>query len=132
MEGQKLAILKALVPIAWADGALASRESAVIERLLTFFKATDADRESLRAYAETRPSVTDIDVVDLSADDRKFVLENAVMMSFVDGEQTRDEVDTINALARHLGIDVDDANRIMRDSEARAVSFAERTPQRRV
>lgn len=120
MHIQNLAIIKALVPLAWADGEFADREKQILEALLDAYKATDDEKALVRAYAEKERRVEDIDVSELSADDRRTVLQNAVIMSFADYNQSPDEVAVLQQLARHLRIGDEEAKSILQTGAERA------------
>src|SRR5882762_3586512 len=91
MHEEDLAIIKALVPVAWADGVFAEKEEAALEALLVAFNANDEERSQIREYAKEKRTLDDIELQDLSADDRRVLLQHAVLLTFVDGEQGEDE-----------------------------------------
>jgi hypothetical protein len=64
-----------------------------------------------------------LDVGALSADERRLVLENAVVLSFADGNQTMDEVVLLQSLARRLEIPEDEARQIFRVQANRSNSL---------
>jgi uncharacterized tellurite resistance protein B-like protein len=104
MHEQDLAIVKALVPVAWADGVFAGPEREMLDALLAAYQATDKEREILHEYAEQRRTLDDIDLQELSADDRRVLLQHAVLLTFADGDQSADETEFLKALARKLRI----------------------------
>ena len=120
MHVQNLAIIKALVPVAWADGEFADREKQILEALLDVYKASDEEKASVRAYAAVQRRVEDIDVSELSSDDRRMVLQNAVIMSFADYNQSPEEVTVLHELARHLRLGEDEAKAILKSGAERA------------
>ncbi|MEO8877149.1 MAG: TerB family tellurite resistance protein, partial [Polyangiaceae bacterium] len=91
MHEQDMAIVKALVPVAWADNVYDAKEKETIEALLEAFDATDDEKKELRDYAAERKTIDDINLQDLSADDRRLLLQHAVLLTFVDGEQGEEE-----------------------------------------
>ena len=99
MHEQDLAIVRALVPVAWADGVFAEREKEMLDALLDAYGANDKDKEMVREYAETKRTLEDIDVQDLSADDRRVLFQHAVLLTFADGDQSPDEVEFLEKLA---------------------------------
>jgi uncharacterized membrane protein YebE (DUF533 family) len=123
MHEQDIAIVKALVPMAWADGEFAEQEMETIEALLDAFNATDAEKASLREYAKTRRTLDDIQLQELSADDRRVLLQHAVLLSFADGKQTPDEVEFLGKLAARLKIPDDEAKTTMDAAAERAKRF---------
>jgi uncharacterized membrane protein YebE (DUF533 family) len=61
MHEQDIAIVKALVPMAWADGEFAEQERETIDALLDAFNATAAEKEAIKEYAKTRRTLDDIE-----------------------------------------------------------------------
>jgi tellurite resistance protein len=120
MHEQDRAIVKALVPVAWADGVFAEREREMLAALLDAYNASEADKKALSDYAAERRTLEDIDVQDLSADDRRVVLQHAVLLTFADGDQSTDEVDFLLKLAQKLRIPGDEANQLMQAGAERA------------
>ena len=117
MHDQDLAIVKALVSVAWADGVFAERERAMLDALLDAYGASPEDRETLHVYAEKRRTLDDIDVQDLSADDRRILLQHAVVLTFADGDQSPEELELLAALASKLRIPEPEA-RVLLDAGA--------------
>jgi uncharacterized tellurite resistance protein B-like protein len=124
MHEQDLAIVKALVPVAWADGAFAEREREMLDALLDAYQATDQEREMLHAYAGQRRTLDDIDVQELSADDRRVLFQHAVLLTFADGEQSADELDLLKALAKRVRLPDDEAAALMTAGAERAKRHA--------
>jgi tellurite resistance protein len=120
MHEQDFAIVKALVPVAWADGEYAEREKQTIEALLDAFGADDVEKEQIRAFAEKKRSLDDIELSSLSADDRRILLQHAVLMSFADGKQDDSERKLLDDLAKRLKVPDDEAKAIMEAAGARA------------
>ena len=87
MHDQELAIIRALVPIAWADGDFAEKEQEMLDALLDAYGASEGERASVREYAKEKRTLEDITLQELSADDRRILLQHAVLISFADGEQ---------------------------------------------
>jgi uncharacterized tellurite resistance protein B-like protein len=123
MHDQDLAIVKALVSVAWADGVFAERERAMLDALLDAYGATAEDRATLHSYAEQRRSLEDIDVQDLSADDRRILLQHAVVLTFADGDQSPEELELLAALSSKLRIPEPEARALLDAGAARARKF---------
>ena len=123
MHEQDIAIVKALVPMAWADGEFAEPERETLEALLDAFNATDEEKRSLREYAKERRTLDDIQLQELSADDRRVLLQHAVLLSFADGKQTPDEVEFLHKLAAKLRIPEAEAKTTMDAAAERAKKF---------
>src|SRR5438445_13706219 len=123
MHEQDIAIVKALVPVAWADGQCAEQEKETLEALLDAYDATDDEKTQLREYAKERRTIDDINLQDLSADDRRVLLQHAVLLSFADGDQSQDELDFLDKLAAKLKIPADEAHAMMDAAAERAKKF---------
>jgi tellurite resistance protein len=123
MHDQDFAIVKALVPVAWADGEFAQREKDTLEALLEAFGADDVEKEKIRAFAETKKTLDDINLQDLSADDRRILLQHAVLLSYADGKQDDAERAFLAELVKRLKLPAEEANAIMDAAGARAKKF---------
>jgi uncharacterized tellurite resistance protein B-like protein len=120
MHEQDLAIVKALVSVAWADGSFAGQERQMLDALLDAYGATAEERSSIAAYAEQRRTLDDIQPQELSADDRRVLLQHAVLLTFADGNQAKEEAEMIAALAAKLRIPEEEAKSIIGASVERA------------
>lgn len=120
MHDQELAIVRALVPVAWADGNFDAKEKEMLEALLEAYGASDAQKADLRAYAGEKRTLEDIELQELSAADRRVLLQNAVLLSFADGEQHPTEAKLLQDLAAKLRVPADEAKAVMAEAEARA------------
>ena len=120
MHDQDKAILKSLVAVAWADGRFASEEKEMLEALISAFNASEAESDEIRKYAETQRSLEDVPVTELSADDRRTLLNHAVVLTFIDGQQAEQEKALVLKLAERLRINDGEAKRIIDAAEARA------------
>lgn len=123
MHEQDKAIVKALVPVAWADGVFAEREKEMLDALLDAYDASDGEKSDLQKYAADKRSLDDIDLQDLSADDRRVLLQHAVLLTFADGDQSTDEVDFLVKLADRLRIPQSEAKALMDAGAERAKRF---------
>lgn len=120
MHDQELAIIRGLVPIAWADGDFAEKEQEMLDALLDAYGATAAEREELRTYAKEKRTLDDITLSDLSAGDRRLLLGHAVILTFADGKLQAEEVAVINDLAKHLRIPEEEARQVILAASERA------------
>jgi tellurite resistance protein len=123
MHQQNLAILKGLVCMAWADGTLAAAENELIEALLRSFEATPSEAFEVRQFAQTPRSIADVPIHELSHDDRRVLLTQAVLLSFVDGEQSERERALIDELCRVLRVPAIEADGIIAAAESQARSL---------
>ena len=120
MQEETYALIQALVPIAWADGDFADKEKEMLNALLDAYEATDEEKKRLQEYAKDRRTLDDINLQDLSAGDRRVLLQHAVLLSFADGEQHPAESKLIADLAIKLKIPADEAKSVITEAEARA------------
>jgi uncharacterized tellurite resistance protein B-like protein len=120
MHEQEFAIVKALVPVAWADGKFADQEMECIKAFLDAYNASDEERKTILDYAKEKRTLEDITLQDLSADDRRILLQHAVLVSFADGEQAVAEDEFLKELARKLKIPDDEAEAVMTEAATRA------------
>src|SRR5688500_15816394 len=120
MEDYQEAMLKSLVAVAWADGRVDGEESEVIEALLSSFEVKGADADTIREYAKTHRSLDDVPLTDLSAADRRTLLQHAVILTYIDGEQSEKEKHVIDDLVQKLRIPADEAEELLTVANERA------------
>ena len=125
MHEQDMAILRSLVSVAWADGRVAAEETEVIEALLHAFSASDAESDEIRTYAQTPRTLDDIPLTELSADDRRALVQHAVLLTYIDGVQDASERAFLDALCERLRIPAAEAAELMSAADARARRFLE-------
>ena len=123
MHIQNLAILKGLVTVAWADGRMAGEEKEVLEALLQAFEATPSEAHELRMFAREPKKLSDVPLHDLSTDARRLLLQHAVLLSFVDGEQDQKEKQLIDDLCEVLRIPSIESRGLVTAAEDRAKSL---------
>jgi len=123
MHIQNLAILKGLVTVAWADGRMAGEEKEVLEALLQAFEATPSEAHEVRMFAREPKKLSDVPLHDLSADARRLLLQHAVLLSFVDGEQDEKEKQIIDELCEVLRIPSIESRGLVAAAEERAKSL---------
>jgi uncharacterized tellurite resistance protein B-like protein len=123
MHEQNLAILKGLVSVAWADGRVAEEEIEVIEALLSAFEAAPSDAAEVRHYAKSPRTLDDIPITDLSFDDRRVLLQHAVLLTYIDGEQHEKEKKLLEDLCEKLRIPGVEATGLIAAAEQRAKEF---------
>jgi tellurite resistance protein len=125
MQDYQEAMLKSLVAVAWADGRLEGEETEVINALLSAFEITGDDAEAIREYAKEPKTLTDVPLTDLSASDRRLLLQHAVILTYIDGEQSKEEKDLLTELIGRLNIPDAEAKVLLEASEARAKRLLE-------
>lgn len=120
MEAHIEAIVKSLVAVAWADGNLAAQEAEVLEALIGAFGLDGQDADTLRAYGKDKKSLDDVPLTELSADDRRTLLQQAVIVTYADGQQCEDEKLLLQDLAGRLRIPEQEAGEIIAAGDRRA------------
>lgn len=120
MDIQDKAILKGLVAVAWVDGVVHAGEQEHIEALINAFGADESEAEEIRAFASAPKGLVDIPITDLSRDDRRVLLNHAVVLTFMDGEQSEVERKVIGELREALRIPEGEAERVIEAASARA------------
>ena len=123
MHEQDKAILKSLVSVAWADGRVTSEETDVLEAILQAFEATPEDAQEMRTYALSPRTLADIPLTDLSADDRRLLIQHAVLITFIDGKQSAEEKTLLAQLCERLRIAPAEASSLLTAAEGRAKRF---------
>ena len=120
MEDYQEAMLKSLVAVAWADGRVEAEEHEVIEALLSAFDVAGKDAEAIREYAKTPRAIADVPVSDLSAADRRALLQHAVILTYIDGHQSDEEKQVLEELVKKVRVPEDEAKGILAAAEERA------------
>jgi tellurite resistance protein len=125
MEEHQEAMVKSLVGVAWADGRIESDENEVIEALIDAFELGPEDAIAIKEYARTPRSIDDVPLTELSAHDRRMLLQHAVILTFIDGEQTDREREVLAQLVGKLNLPEDEAKTITEAAEVRAKRLIE-------
>ena len=123
MHEENMAILKGLIPVAWADGKFADEEKETIEGLLVAFSASAEEAEEVRTWAKEPRTVEDIPLTDLSFDDRRVLLAHAVYLSFADGDFSEPEKNLIDKMVKKLRIPDEEAKVLVETSTERAKRY---------
>lgn len=123
MHDQNMAILKSLVSVAWADGHFADKEREMVDALIAAFEASDEQAKEIRAYAAEKKSLDDIPIEDLSVDDCRVLVQHAVLLTWVDGEQHEDETKLIDDLCKKIGFPEAEAKDLVSYANERAKRF---------
>ena len=121
MHPENMAIVKALVSVAWADGDYGDKERQMLDALLEAYNATPADVDALHAYAAKPKKLEDVPLEELSTDDVRVLLQHAVLLTFIDGVQDDKEIAFVRELAKHLAIPEAEADALIASAEARAL-----------
>ncbi len=123
MQDFQKTMVKSLVAVAWADGRLDGSETEVVEALLDAFEASDAEKAELKAYAATKRTLDDIPFSELEPSDRDALLQHAILLTFIDGVQTPDELKLVEELGSRLGLDKDRRQMLIEMATDRAKRF---------
>jgi tellurite resistance protein len=125
MQDHQEAMVKSLVAVAWADGRVEGEESEVIEALISSFELSGEDADHIREYAKSPRSIDDVPITDLSTDDRRVLLQHAVILTFIDGKQSDEEKEVLAKLSERLRIPAEESKEILAAAEARAKRLLE-------
>ncbi len=125
MQDHQEAMLKSLVAVAWADGRMEGEEHEVIEALLSAFEIQGEDAEQIREFAKTPRTLADVPLTDLGADDRRVLLQHAIILTFIDGHQSDEEKKLIDDLVVQLRLPADEAKELLEAAEGRAKRLLE-------
>ena len=120
MHEQDIAIVRALVPIAWADDEFAKPEQEMLDALLEAYQATDLEKKSVHEFASKKKTLDDIELQELSSEDRRVLLQHAVLLTFCDGAQSAEELKLLQQLAEKLRIPPAEAQATMGAAAERA------------
>jgi tellurite resistance protein len=120
MEDYQEAMVKSLVAVAWADGRLEGEESEVIEALISAFDIGEEDAQTVRTFAQTPKTLDDVPLTDLSASDRRLLVQHAVILTYIDGEQSEQETKVLEDLVARLRLPAPEAKQLIVASTERA------------
>lgn len=123
MHEQNMAIVKSLVSVAWADGVFADEEKEMVEALIAAFEANEDEAKHIREYAAEKRTIDDIPITELSSDDRRVLVQHAVLLTYVDGDQAESERAFVEELCKKLRIPDDEAKGLIEGAGARAKRF---------
>jgi tellurite resistance protein len=125
MHEQDRAILESLVSVAWADGTFDAKERELLEGLLEAFGASEDEAKEVREYAEQKRTLEDVPLTELSFEDRRALLQHAVLLSWVDGEQHETEKAFLEQLRHKLNIPEEEAAPLVEGATTRAKRLLE-------
>ena len=120
MQDYQEAMIKSLVAVAWADGRVEAEETEVIEALISAFELAGEDADKIREYAKSPRAIGDVPVSDLSAADRRALIQHAVILTYIDGHQSEEEKKVLAELVKHVRVPEDEATSILAAAEERA------------
>lgn len=120
MVPSDLSVLRSLIAMAWADGKVLAEETALIDSLIESFGANEEETAELKEFAATQRTLDDVPLDELDEGSRRRLLQLAVLVSFVDGEQDETEQQLLEDLADRLEIPEDERRALMAGSAMRA------------
>ncbi len=123
MHQQDMAILKALVVVAWSDGNFADVEREGIDGLLAAYEATETEKAELHEFAKEARSLEDIDLQELSAADRRVLLQHAVLVTYTEKEPSPRQVAFLSKLAERVKVPADEAVAVIDAARERVVKL---------
>jgi tellurite resistance protein len=92
----------------------------MLEALLDAYNASDSEKRELREYASQKRTLEDINLQDLSADDRRVLLQHAVLVCHLDGDYSEPEKKLIDELVKKLRLPDDEAKVMIAAASDRA------------
>jgi uncharacterized membrane protein YebE (DUF533 family) len=120
LDETRTKLLKLLIALAWADGRVDEEEMEIVEAMLDSFNASVEEGNDLREWAKTPRSLDDIDVAGLTAEDADLVLYQAVLLTYIDDEQSEKETELLNNFVAKLGMPSDRAKEVLERATSRA------------
>jgi uncharacterized tellurite resistance protein B-like protein len=124
VKDYRAAMLQSLVAVAWADQRLHSREIEVLDALIAAFDVGSEEADALRDYAKTPRTLDDLPLSELSAGDRRLLVQHAVLLSYADGDPAQSELRVIDELVVRLRISRDEAAPLLAAAHGRARKLA--------
>jgi hypothetical protein len=123
MHTEDMAILKALVVVAWSDGNFASVEREAIDGLLAAYEATETEKAEIQEFAKEARALEDIELQELSAADRRVLLQHAVLVTYTEKEPSPQQVAFLDQLAAHVKIPADEAKAVIAAARDRVMKL---------
>jgi len=123
LDDTRKKLLKLLVALAWADGRVDEEEMEVVEAMFDTFEADEETAAEIREWAKISRSLDDIDTEGLTKDDAGLVLYQAVLLTYIDGEQTEKEVKLLDDFMVKLGLTKEEAEPILARATERATEL---------
>ena len=105
---QPLQICKFLCGVAWADADIDEGERAYILNLAQLMGLTNAELEKVNGWLELPPDPHDIAPSRLSIEDKRDLIQQALILVNIDGQVTLHEERLIKLLSKTLRLDVEE------------------------
>lgn len=119
-------ILKALIAVAWADGAVEAPEEGVLDELLSGFGATTDELRTFIEYAKEKRTLEDAPLAALEDEDKEVLLVNAAVLTNADGVQSDAEKALLDKLVKLLGFADDKAKALIESAKDGALVLPSR------
>jgi tellurite resistance protein len=113
-------MIKTLVTVAWADGRVADEEREIIDTLIELNDLDETEARKIRTWAEKRHDLRELKFDGLDDVDKTMILQQAVFVTYVDGEQSDKELELLRDLGKRLAVEPDRAADIIRTATAHA------------
>ncbi|MBK6580570.1 MAG: TerB family tellurite resistance protein [Sandaracinaceae bacterium] len=120
MQDYQEAMVKSLIAVAWADGKVEDEETEVIDALISAFELEGADADAIREFAKTPRTLDEIPLTELSLHDRRMLLQHAVIVTFIDGDQSAEELALLDDLQNRLHLEEAEAKELREMATSRA------------
>src|SRR5207249_9181915 len=91
-----------------------------LDALRESFGATEGEVKALHDYAAKPKTLDDVPLTELSHGDRRAALQHAVVLSWVDGTQSKEEVDILEKLRAKMNIPPEEAGPLIDAANKRA------------
>jgi uncharacterized membrane protein YebE (DUF533 family) len=110
-RGDKVELVEVLLALAWADGEVTSEERGLIEQQIGLADLPVAEARRLLGHLEAPVPPLELSPIDPAS--RRFVLEQAVLISLVDDVQTPAERVLLREVCTNLGGDAAELDEVL-------------------
>lgn len=101
---KKVAIIKGLIAVAWADGNLNLRELEILNEYVVQFGLTKREINSVYTFIANPPVLEDLPEIITDIDDRLFLISQAYVMACADESLSFQEINVINQLVETFSL----------------------------
>lgn len=102
-DSERLELIEVLIALAWADGQVAPAERRLIQQQIALAGFEPADARRLLARLDRPVRLDALDLQPMDASTRRFVLEQAILLSLIDDDQHTSELEALAEIAVRLG-----------------------------
>jgi len=100
---EKVDLIEVLLAVAWADGTIEPTERAMITEQVAQAGLDSETSTRLLGHLERPPHADDLELRPIAPESRRFIFEQAILLSLVDERQDAVELDVLGGLAERLG-----------------------------